>query len=145
MVAPTTAGARTKHPWRIVIVGALVAAAVSLVAVAISSTDTTRIGENPRLAIESVNPAPGEILQDAISADLANDLTGVLVIDGTEVPEDQTDRVVQLGQVSFRPGPGKEFERFEPGRHTATILYWSRGTERPASPESFSWPFRSVN
>ncbi|MEX0663535.1 MAG: hypothetical protein WD598_02045 [Acidimicrobiia bacterium] len=135
---------RLRHPWRVVIVVGLLAAAVSLGAIAINSADTTRVGEEPRDAIDSVNPAPGEILQDAITADLRNTFTGVLVIDGIEVPEDQVDRVEPLGQVSFRPGPGKDVARFSPGVHTVVVLFWEQGKERPASPEAYSWTFRSV-
>jgi hypothetical protein len=142
--SPPTPERRLRHPWRAVGVVGLLAAAVSLGAIAIDSTDTTRVGESPREAIDSVNPAPGEILQDAITADLRNDLTGVLVIDGIEVPEDQLDRVEPLGQVSFRPGPGKDVVRFQPGVHTVVVLFWEQGKARPASPESYSWTFRSV-
>jgi hypothetical protein len=135
---------RLQHPGRILVVAGLLAAAVSLGAIAIDSADTTRVGEEPREAIDSVNPAPGEILQDAITADLRNTFTGVLVIDGIEVPEDQLDRVEPLGQVSFRPGPGKDVVRFQPGVHTVVVLFWEQGKERPASPEAYSWTFRSV-
>jgi hypothetical protein len=135
---------RLQHPGRILLVAGLLAAAVSLGAIAINAADTTRVGEEPREAIDSVNPAPGEILQDAITADLRNTFTGVLVIDGIEVPEDQLDRVEPLGQVSFRPGPGKDVVRFQPGEHSAVVLYWEQGEERPASPDAYQWTFRSV-
>lgn len=142
---PPAGGARRlQHPWRVVIIVGLLSAAVSLAAITIDSTDTTTIGEDPIVAIETLTPAPGEILQDAITADLRNDLTGVLVIDGVEVPEDQTDRVEPLGEVSFRPGPGKEIVRFQPGEHTVIVLFWERGKTRPANPESYLWSFVSV-
>lgn len=135
----------------VVIVGVLLGVA-SLTAVLLSSTDTSRVSETESspvrrgAEVESVNPQDGEILQDAITADLRDDLTGVLVIDGVEVPEDQTDRVEPLGQVSFRPGPGKDIVRFEPSEiHQVTVLYWAQGKERPRSPGSFSWTFRAVN
>ncbi|MBM3672081.1 MAG: hypothetical protein FJW86_07875 [Actinobacteria bacterium] len=134
-----------RHPWRVVIVVAILAAALSMAAIAIDSAVTTTEAEDPIPAVETVVPGPAEILQDAITADLRVNLTGVLVIDGVEVPEDQTDRVVALGQVSFRPGPGKEIVRFEPGTHTVTVLFWERGKERPANPESYTWTFRSVS
>ena len=147
MTVPTTDAPqrRLQHPGRILVVVGLLAAAVTLGAIAINAADTTRAGEEPRESVQSVNPAPGEILQDAITADLRNTLTGVLVIDGIEVPEDQLDRVEPLGQVSFRPGPGKDVVRFQPGEHSVVVLFWEQGEERPASPQSYSWTFRSVN
>ncbi len=135
----------------VMIVGVLLGVA-SLTAVLLSSTDTSRVSETSSTPVrrgaevERVNPEDGEILQDAITADLRDDLTGVLVIDGVEVPEDQTDRVEPLGQISFRPGPGKDIERFEPSNvHEVTVLYWAQGKNRPARPGSFSWTFRAVN
>ena len=137
---------------RVVVIVGIMLAFASLTAVLLSATDTSRVSETASSPIrrgaevESVNPEDGEILQDAITADLRDDLTGVLVIDGVEVPEDQTDRVEPLGQVSCRPGPGKDIVRFDPSDvHEVTVLYWAQGKDRPASPGSSSWTFRSVN
>jgi hypothetical protein len=66
----------------------------------------------------------------------------VLVINGVEVPEDQTDRVVELGEVSFRPGTDKDIVRFKPGPVNVSVLYWLRGEERPKVPTSYSWTFK---
>jgi hypothetical protein len=140
-----------RHPWRVVVVVAVLLVVASLGAVVLDSADTSRPSESRNTAVrlgaavESVNPEDGEILQDAITADLRNDLTGVLVIDGIEVPEDQTDRVEPLGQVSFRPGPGKDIVRFEPKRHRVAVLYWEQGKRRPAHPGGYTWTFRSVS
>jgi hypothetical protein len=134
-----------QHPGRVVVVVGVLLAVASLGALLLTEADTSRVTVPPQAAVETVNPANGEILQDAITADLRNDLTGVLVIDGTEVPEDQTDRVESLGQVSFRPGPGTEIDRFEPGTHTVVVLYWEQGKPRPKHPQSYPWTFRSVN
>jgi len=134
-----------RHPWRVVVVVAVLLAVASLTAVLLDAADTSRVNESPRAAVETVNPADGEILQDAITADLRNNLTGVLVIDGIEVPEDQTDRVEPLGQVSFRPGPGTDVDRFEPGVHKVAVLYWPQGKARPAHPDGYTWTFRSVS
>ncbi len=124
---------------------AMLLAVATLGAVLLDATDTSRVNEAPREAVESVNPANGEILQNAITADLRNDLTGVLVIDDVEVPEDQTNRVEELGQVSFRPGPGTDVVRFEPGPHTVTVLFWAQGEDRPAHPDRYTWTFRSFS
>jgi hypothetical protein len=113
-----------RHPWRLVITAVILLAVLNLGILLFSQSDTRRQGRNYPNAVEVVDPAPGEIIRvaDTITADLRNDLTGVLLIDGAEVPEDQTDRVVPLGQISFRPGPDKDLAKFSPGLHTATVL-----------------------
>lgn len=147
----TTAAARSAkrplfaHPWRLVIVAAIVLVVVNLVLIyVLDGADTTREGRTYPTGVESVSPRPGELLrpQDGISADLDNTMTGVLKINGQEVPEDQTQRTVNLGILEFRPGPGQDITVFEPGSYTATVLFWPQGKARPADPASYSWSFR---
>ncbi len=97
-------------------------------------------------SIQSVSPAPGEItgLVDDVTADLADDLTGVLVINGQEIPEDQLSRVPELGIVTFRPGPGKDITSFPAGVNTVVVEYWKQGVERPAHPASYPWRFTAA-
>jgi len=133
-----------KHPWRVaIVVGALLLVA-NLFVFLLSQSDTKREGRAFPPAVDAVAPLPGELIrpQDTIIADLRADLTGVLVLDGQEVPEDQLDRVTTLGQVSFRPGPDKDLDEFAPGPHTAVVRYWEQGKPRPAHPASYSWSFR---
>ena len=61
-----------------------------------------------------------------------------------EIPEDQLDRVRELGQISFRPGPGREITKFSAGQNDVVVLFWSktRVGGRPAHPGSFSWSFQ---
>lgn len=121
---------------------------------AVSSSETqTGLQRNvPTLpsAIETLSPGPGELtrLQDTITVDLRDDLTGVLILTregatGFEVPEDQLERVVPLGQLSFRTGPDQEISRFEPSAYRVTVLYWPQGKPRPDQPASYSWEFRA--
>lgn len=134
-----------RHPWRVAVVVAALFLVGNLVAIYIlDGADTQREGRTFPVAIDTVTPRPGEIIrpQDDIVADLEPTLTGVLLIGTAEVPEDQTDRVVNLGEIAFRPGPGKDIEAFEPGEYTATVLYWPQGKPRPANPASYSWSFR---
>jgi hypothetical protein len=133
-----------RHPWRIAIVAGAVLVVANLGVYLLSQSDTTNELRDFPEAIDSVTPAPGELArpQDTITADLRSDLTGVLVLDGVEVPEDQTDRVVPLGQLSFRPGENKDLDRLTPGPHTAVVLYWQQGKERPSTPSGYSWTFR---
>jgi hypothetical protein len=148
MVPPPTPATRAplfRHPWRLVIVVVVLLAVANLGVLLLSQSDTRPAGRSYPNAIDSVFPRPGELArpQDTVTADLRSDLTGVLVIDRAEVPEDQLDRVPELGQVSFRPGSGKDLEQFAPGPHSVTVLYWPQGKPRPAHPGAYSWSFIS--
>jgi len=126
-------------------VAVIALALVNLGIVLLDASDTSETGIVLPSTVESVFPEPGSLarLQDTIVVDLRDDLTGVLVIDGAEVPEDQTERVVPLAQVSFRPGDDRDLTAFTPGSHAVTILYWKQGKPRPAQPGSYSWSFRA--
>lgn len=100
-------------------------------------------------AIELQVPRPGELAlrQAQVGVDLAPGYTGVLLIDGVEIPLDQytvpnpTDLSANpLGQVFFAPGEGKEFEEFAEGDHTVTVIYW-RADEGRESARSLTWSF----
>ena len=142
-----------KHPGRVLTVVLALGAVITLMIVAITSAqtdtgDTRNAGLLPT-PVEKTIPGIGELIrrQDTIEVDLQDDLTGVLVIeppDGPrfEVPEDQTERIVPLGQLSWRPGPDRELEQFEAGTYRATVLYWPQSKPRPAQPSGFTWEFR---
>jgi len=128
-----------------VLAGAVVLIVLNLGVVALDQSDTSPGGRTLPSTIDSLIPAPGELirLQDTVGADLRDDLTGVLVLDGVEIPEDQLERVVPLAQVTFRPGADQELERFEAGEHSLAVLYWPQGKPRPTNPGSYSWSFRA--
>jgi hypothetical protein len=133
------------HPWRWVIVGVVVIVVLNLAIFGLDSSDTAPEGRTLPSTIDSVTPAPGELirLQDTVGAVLRDDLTGVLVLDGVEIPEDQLERVVPLAVVTFRPGTDQDLESFEAGEHTLTVLYWEQGKPRPGKPGAYSWSFRA--
>jgi len=112
-----------RHPWRVAIVAVAVLAVVNLGAILIANSDTTPGGkvELPT-DIESISPENGALagLVDDVTVDLRDSYTGVLVIDGVEIPEDQLSRVEELGIITFRPGPGKEITRFRAGENATT-------------------------
>jgi hypothetical protein len=85
--------------------------------------------------VQSVFPPPGDLdlRQVRITADLSPGFTGVLQIDGVEVPEDQLERIEALNQVSYTPGEGKEVERLSPGSHCATVVFWRIAESRDRS------------
>jgi hypothetical protein len=150
VITPTPAPGNRRlveHPGRVAIVIGTLAVVVSLGIVLLKNSDTdTRRERIFPTAVETVSPRPGELvrLQDTITADLRDGLVGVLEIDGIPIPDDQLEIVGPLSQISFRPGPGKEFSRFEPGEHTATVRYWAgRLRDPPAKTGSYSWRFRA--
>jgi hypothetical protein len=146
--SPGSPGARRpifRHPWRIaIVIGVLVVVAnLAIIINAVSDTsDKSRVFPSE---VENVNPPPNSVTGpiDTVSADLRNDLTGVLIIDRQEVPEDQLTRD-SLAVVSFRPGPGKDLRRFSAGTHQVTVLYWGATKPRPKHPAGYSWSFRAA-
>jgi hypothetical protein len=142
---PTARQRLFQHPWRLAIIGVICLIVLNLGIVLLSQSDTSPEGRTLPSTIDAVSPGPGELarLQDTITADLRDDLTGVLLLDGQEVPEDQLERIVPLAEVSFRPGPDQDLEKFEPGVHNVAVYYWPQGKERPANPGVYSWSFRA--
>jgi hypothetical protein len=145
--APPTKRQLVKHPWRVAIVLGTVLVLLNLVVIMLANTDTTEKGLKPLPnEIQSISPERGELttLVDTITVDLRDDMTGVLVVDGVEIPEDQLERVVGIQEVSFRPGPNKEISKFRAGDNTVEVLYWpGRLQDRPDKPYRFGWTFRA--
>ena len=145
--APTRGRPAFAHPWRVVTVVVAMLVLVNLGVVLLRSTDTssTANGALPTM-IESVAPGNGEIVRttDTIAVDLDDGYTGVIAIDRAEVPEDQIERVGPLGQITFRPGPGKDIEQFSPGVHTVTVSYWPQTKDRPPRPATYTWTFKAT-
>ena len=115
---------------------------LTLGATVIHNTDTSTGDSHPELpsTIEAIHPERGELtgLVDNIEVDLNDRYTGVMELDGVEIPEDQLDRIEQLGVIAFRPGPGKEFTRLKAGENTVVVHYWPRTDPRPDTPLTFS-------
>jgi hypothetical protein len=111
------------------------------------SSDTSEPGRDALpSSIESVSPRPGTQADRriAVTADLTDDLTGVLVIDGQRIPEDQLEYNRPLGIITFRPGPDTDLEAFEAGEHTVQVLYWKQTENEPPDPASYGWRFRAT-
>jgi hypothetical protein len=136
-----------KHPGRVAIIAVAVLVVFNLGVILLNESDTSQTGTASLPAdIEAVNPEPGSLtgLVDNVSVDLADRYTGVLLIDGVEIPEDQLERVVGIQTVTFRPGPGKVISRFRAGANTVVVKYWDgRLQDRPARPFSYSWTFQA--
>jgi hypothetical protein len=136
---------RIRHPWRVAIVTlGLLLVANLLVYVGFSADTTNKVRVLPS-DVANVQPDPGSQVrvQDTVSVDLRDDLTGVLVVDGVELPENEVARIPSLGEISFRPGKGQVFERLEPGVHNVTVVYWPQVKPRSDGTQSFTWSFRT--
>jgi hypothetical protein len=148
-MARTKPGRLFEHPGRVAVIVIALLVVVNLAFVLGRNTDTSPAGgshgELPA-TIESISPQRGELtgLIDDITVDLDDSYTGVLIVDGREIPEDQLDRIEQLGFISFRPGPEKEITRLAAGENTVVVYYWPRTDPRPAKPFTFSWRFRAA-
>ncbi|HEY7136032.1 MAG TPA: hypothetical protein VIB48_13290 [Acidimicrobiia bacterium] len=135
--------AKARHPWRFAIVAVGLLIVVNLlvyVGVSADTSDKTRVLPSE---VQNVLPAPGSQVrvQDTVAVDLRDDLTGVLVIDGVELPENEISRIPSLGEISFRPGQGKVFERLEPGVHNVSVIYWPQIKNRSDGTQTFTWSF----
>jgi hypothetical protein len=144
-----SSGILGRHPGRVLIVIAAILVVLNLGFWIGRSSDTSEPGRaSLPSTIESLSPGPGTQAdrRTTITADLRDELTGVLVIDGQRIPEDQLD--VPFGNpqgiVSFRPGPDTEFSSFVPGEHTVQVLYWRQDESEPTDPDSYGWRFRAT-
>jgi hypothetical protein len=127
---------------RIGIVCAVLALGVSLLVIS-ANQESDAVPTIPD-AIEAVSPAPNDIADPMtqIGVNLGDTFTGVLQFDGVEIPEDQLARIVELGEVTFNPGDGREFTEFDAGQHTVTVVYWHQTESRENDAHTFAWHFR---
>jgi hypothetical protein len=95
--------------------------------------------------IAQVRPAPGSIANqlDGIEVRLRSGLTGVIVLNGKRIPEDQLLIDNATGTISFQPGDAKDVSRLPAGVNDAAVLYWRQTQAEPAKPKSFGWTFRA--
>jgi hypothetical protein len=140
-----TRSRRVRHPWRFVIVATGLVVAANLLWLVGHTADTSNRTRTFPSEVAGVLPIPGSQVrvQDSVTVDLRDDLIGVLVVDGFELPESQVTRVPPLGEVTFRPGKGKSFDRLEPGVHTVSVIYWRQTKTRAEGTSTFTWSFRT--
>jgi hypothetical protein len=136
-----------RHPWRVLIVVAGLALVVNLMIVLGMNSDTSDRGKQGISAdVEQIRPAPGSIVNplDDIEVRLRPGLTGVLVLNGKRLPEDQQIIDAATSTITFRPGPGREVSRLAAGTNDVAVLYWKQTEAEPATPGSFGWSFRAA-
>jgi hypothetical protein len=136
-----------RHPWRVVIVVAALALVVNLVIVLGMSSDTSDRGQQGiNQDIVQIRPGRGSIVNplDDIEVRLRSGLTGVLVLNGKRLPEDQQVIDNATSTITFRPGEGREVERLAPGTNDVAVLYWKQTEPEPPPGErgNFGWSFR---
>jgi len=92
---------------------------------------------------ELQQPANGDhvLRQAQIGIDLLPGWTGVLIVNGTEIPEDQLQRVPALYQVFFTPAEGAEIEQLPPGRNCVSAIVWRVESTRADAHSPIDWCF----
>jgi hypothetical protein len=120
---------------RRVVIGLLLLAAAGSWALAgrygVDGTEDIKLTD---AAVEQLVPgdgSPNVLRQSEIGIDLATGWTGVLSVNGVEIPEDQYRRNEPLNQVFFTPGEGQEIERLPAGPVIVVATIW-----RPVAGES---------
>lgn len=127
---------------RIGIVAAIFALGISLAVIALGF-DTEEINFPPE--VDNVFPAPNSLAipQAAIGVDLDDAYTGVLILDGVELPEDQYVRILELGKVQWMPGQGQELEELDATTHDVRVVYWLQTESRETDAHDFRWEFQT--
>lgn len=128
-------------PYRMICTLALVAAAL-MVVVGFQSAHDERKSGCAIGAIVQLFPCPGDtsLRQGIIGVSLTSGYQVALVVDRTEIPQDQV-RTGGANQVYFQPGPGTETGALAPGSHSATVIYWPATGSRERDAKRYSWSF----
>ena len=120
----------------VVVVGALVLLGVGF---SLTRSDKPRPVPVQGGAVERLIPESGDLdlRQARIGVDLAATYEGALQVDGTEIPDDELQRIPGLNQIFFTPGPGKVITRYSTGEVNIVVEFWEiargRGHARKAS------------
>ena len=134
-----------------------IAAALLVVGLQESQDGGVELRRSRPAAVLRVFPSEeaASLRQEPIGAQLADDFTGELEVDGRPIPLDQLERpepistdnapaargLAGLNQVSFTPGRGKDIEMLAPGSHTARLLFWRKVGETKANSVPYVWTF----
>ena len=95
-------------------------------------------------AVERLVPEDGSpvaVRQAEVGIDLAPGWTGVLKVNGLEIPEDQLRRVDPQNEVYFQPGADKEIEAFQPGTIVVEAEIWRSASETRDDARTITWSF----
>ena len=126
-------------------VAALIALAIALLISGVNGNRSTPEAAALPPGVEQVGPAslatnvPG---QSTVFADLAFGNTGVLVVQGREIPLDQLDYVRATGMLSFTPGDDKEFKRLPGDVVRVVAIFWPEQGDRATDAREYAWSFK---
>ncbi|MGH9244692.1 MAG: hypothetical protein ACRD29_10315 [Acidimicrobiales bacterium] len=131
---------------RRVVITLIVVACVGGLVLAVQQADTgepdnTTAGDPD--VVEFLVPRQGAeaLQQSVVAADLAAGWTGTLVVNGTEIPENQLSRDQGQNIVEYRPGPGRAITQLPPGRNCAQVIVWPVNESRARARTPIEWCF----
>jgi hypothetical protein len=136
------AAERAPLPARIAI-GLLVLGCLVGVTWGFGSTKNQTEGQLPS-AIESVNPVNNALTvpsQSTISVNLKFGYDADLIIDGVEIPRDQTKYDKATAELRFTPGPDKDLKILPGGIRRVMVVYWPLSGTREANAQTYQWTF----
>ena len=92
-------------------------------------------------SIENIYPLPYDQVpqQASLEIDLPVGYQLTLIVDNYIIPQSEIQYVEATGVYIWRPGPGKTFETWNPGKHTVRIS-WDTTTGLPDFGE-YEWEF----
>jgi hypothetical protein len=82
--------------------------------------------------------------QTRVGIDLVTGWTGVLVLNGVEIPEDELSVTQELGVVEFTPDDGLAVEQLEGGQNCVTAIVWPLSEGRDQGGQNVTWCFEVV-
>jgi hypothetical protein len=82
--------------------------------------------------------------QSPVGIDLVTGWTGVLVVNGVEIPEDELNVTQELGLVEFMPADGRTVEQLEGGQNCVTAVVWPLAEGRDRGGRTVTWCFEVV-
>lgn len=99
-----------------------------------------------RAGVGRVFPEPGSVAlrQDAIGAELDFGYSARLRVDRRDIPDDQIDAIAGINRISFTPGPEKEIESLDEGRHCVSLIYWKSADGEESAGRPYTWCFTSA-
>ncbi len=92
-------------------------------------------------SLENIYPLPYDQVpqQASLEIDLPVGYQLTLIVDNYIIPQSEIQYVEATGVYIWRPGPGKTFETWNPGKHTVRII-WDTITGLPDFGE-YEWEF----
>jgi hypothetical protein len=133
-----------------IVAAAVVSVALVLIVIAFSALSSGN--KDPVLSagdaqiVENLIPRRNSQIpqQSTVGIDLVTGWTGVLRVNGVEIPEDQLQVTPQIGLIDFTPGPGKEVEEFRTGQNCVTAVIWQLAEGRGVADRNINWCFQVV-